>query len=216
MKDRFDLIVFDWDGTLINSIDWIASCLQRAAECCGCSVPDNQAAKNVIGLSIEQATYTLFPKADADLQQQLIRAYQEFYKAQEIGREHFFEGVYDMLLSLKQAGYFLAVATGKNRSALEQVLKTTATQDLFDITRCADETASKPAPKMLLEILEYCHIHSDRALMVGDTIFDLQMAQRAKMQAIAVACGAHPEQVLREYQPLLCLQQPAQLLNLLI
>ena len=215
MKNRFDVIVFDWDGTLVNSIDWIARCLQQAAEQCHYPVPERQAAKDVIGLSIDKAIQTLFPEAQPALQAKLINCYQTAYKTQEMGREHFFDGVYDMLISLKASGYRLAVATGKTRAGLNRALQATDTQDLFDITRCADETASKPAPKMLLEILSFCNSLSERALMVGDTIFDLEMAFNADMASIAVACGAHPETLLREYQPLMCLKQPVELLNLL-
>ncbi len=216
MRNRFDLIIFDWDGTLINSIDWIANCLQLAAAECNCPIPERQAAKDVIGLSIDHAIASLFPEAELVLQERLIAVYQDLYKTQELGREHFFDGVYEMLLALKAADYQLAVATGKTRAGLARVLKSTHTEDLFEITRCADETASKPSPKMLQEILAHCNCRSDRALMVGDTIFDLQMATKAKMQAVALTCGAHPEYLLREYQPLLCLQQPAELLKLLI
>lgn len=215
MKNRFDVIVFDWDGTLVDSIDWIASCLQLAAEQCAYPVPEKQAAKDVIGLSLDKAIQTLFPDAELAIQAKLIDCYQTAYKTQEMGREHFFDGVYDMLLSLKASGYQLAVATGKTRAGLNRVLQTTETEDLFDITRCADETASKPAPQMLLEILSFCDSLSERALMVGDTIFDLQMALNANMASVAVACGAHSEILLREYQPLLCLKQPVELLNLL-
>lgn len=215
MKNRFEIIIFDWDGTLIDSIDWIASCLQLAAEQCHCPVPSKQAAKNVIGLSLEIAVQTLFPEAEPLLQTQLIARYQAVYKSQAITRDQFFEGVYEMLLLLKQSGYRLAVATGKTRAALDGALKSTDTGDLFDFTRSADETASKPSPQMLLEILADCNSVNERALMVGDTVYDLQMARNAEIPAIAVACGAHPEQLLRQYHPLMCLQQPAELLNML-
>jgi phosphoglycolate phosphatase len=215
MKNRFDVIVFDWDGTLINSIDWIASCLQVAAEQCQLPKPATQAAKNVIGLSIEKAMLSLFPDVDQLLLKQLVACYQTAYMSETIGREHFFPGVYAMLVTLKQAGYRLAVATGKTRAGLQQVLQTTQSEALFDITRCADETASKPAPLMLQEILDYCHCRSERALMVGDSTYDLQMARNANMAAIAVACGAHSLAELQQYQPLLCLQQPAELLTLI-
>lgn len=213
MNNRFDLIIFDWDGTLINSIDWIASCLQLAAEQCQLPIPANQAAKNVIGLSIEQAMLSLFPDAGPDLLTQLVTCYQTAYLSATIDRRHFFNGVYDMLTTLKASGYRLAVATGKTRKGLQQVLATTQTEHLFDITRCADETASKPSPLMLQEILSHCRCPLDRALMVGDSTFDLEMAHNANIAAVAVTCGAHTEDALQNYQPLLCLQQPAELLT---
>jgi phosphoglycolate phosphatase len=215
MKNRFDVIIFDWDGTLINSIDWIATCLQLAAERCQLPKPATQAAKNVIGLSIENAMLSLFPDADQNLLEQLVSHYQAAYFSEPIGREHFFLGVYDMLVTLKASGYQLAVATGKTRAGLRKVLASTQTEDLFAITRCSDETASKPSPLMLQEILSHCCCPTERALMVGDSTFDLEMARNANMAAIAVTCGAHPHDVLQNYQPLCCLQQPAELLTLI-
>jgi phosphoglycolate phosphatase len=216
MRNKFSLIVFDWDGTLIDSINWIAHCIQYAAEQCGFPIPEKQTAKNIIGLSIENAFETLFPGVQVGLRNQLIEHYQTVYKSQEMTREHFFDGVYDMLLALKVSGYQLAVATGKTRKGLAHALRSTRTEQLFDITRCADETASKPAPQMLLEILNFCRVSSDEALMVGDTVFDLQMANSANMCSVAVTCGAHPEQLLKQHNPLRCLTQPVELLNMLI
>ncbi|MEQ1637952.1 MAG: HAD-IA family hydrolase [Methylococcales bacterium] len=215
MKNRFDVIIFDWDGTLINSIDWIAGCLQLAAEQCLLPRPKTQVAKNTIGLSIEKAMLSLFPEADQKLLIQLVNSYHVAYQSKRLGREHFFPGVYDMLVTLKQGGYKLAVATGKTRKELQKVLQLTGTEALFDITRAADETASKPSPRMLQEILGHCACPTERALMVGDSVYDLEMARNANMAAIAVTCGAHPQAVLQEYQPLLCLQQPAELLTLI-
>ena len=106
-----------------------------------------------------------------------------------------------------------AVATGKTRGELQKVLQTTHTEALFDITRSADETASKPSPQMLHEILSHFCCPSERALMVGDSIYDLDMARNANMASVAVTCGAHPKEELQHYQPLLCLQQPAELLT---
>ncbi|NOT84535.1 MAG: HAD-IA family hydrolase [Methylococcaceae bacterium] len=215
MKNRFDVIIFDWDGTLINSIDWITDCLQLAAEQCQLPKPPSQIAKNTIGLSIDKAMLSLFPEADENLLMELVTHYRKAYQSKPLGREHFFPGVYDMLVTLKQAGYQLAVATGKTRSELQKVLQATQTEALFDITRAADETASKPSPQMLQEILSHCACPSERALMVGDSIYDLEMARNANMASVAVTCGANSQTVLQQYQPLLCLQQPAELLTLI-
>lgn len=215
MKNRFDTIIFDWDGTLINSIDWIVDCLQSAAQGCHLPIPIDQAAKDVIGLSIENAMLTLYPDADAVLQQRLIDAYRHANTQYRIGPEHLFSGVFDMLVTLKQSGYALAVATGKTRTGLQHAMAATGTEELFDITRCADETASKPEPLMLLQILQHTNTASERALMVGDSTHDLQMAANANMAAVAVSCGAHSAELLRQYHPLHCLQQPAELLALI-
>jgi phosphoglycolate phosphatase len=120
-----------------------------------------------------------------------------------------------MLLELKQAGYQLAVATGKTRAGLQEALKTTDTEDLFCITRCSDETASKPDPLMLHQIMQHTNAATERSLMVGDSTHDLQMAMNAQISSIAVSCGAHPKDILQQYSPLMCLQQPAELLNII-
>ena len=213
MKNRFDLIIFDWDGTLINSIDWISSCLQQAADQCGIAVPEAQAAKDVIGLSINNAMQTLFPEIDPHTQAQLVACYSQQYNSKQISPDDLFPGVYAMLVELKESGYQLAVATGKTRVGLQKALKATGTEDLFCVTRCADETASKPDPKMLLEIIQHTQAAKERTLMIGDSIHDLQMALNAPISAIAVSCGANSAELLQQYHPLLCLQQPTELLN---
>ena len=215
MKHKFDLIIFDWDGTLIDSIDWISHCLQRAGELCGCVIPDQQALKDVIGLSIDNAMLTLFPDTDQTTQSLLINHYSQAYFSKQLSRDDLFTGVYDMLIELKASGYQLAVATGKTRAGLNEALAATSTADLFCATRCADETASKPNPKMLNEIMQHANIGKERTLMVGDSIHDLQMANNAQISAIAVSCGANSQESLQQYKPLLCLQQPTQLLALI-
>lgn len=211
MKNQFDLIIFDWDGTLIDSIDWIVRCLKKAGELCDLPIPEHQVAKNVIGLSIDKAMRALFPEADEAVHRQLIGYYSQEYFSWEISREDLFEGVYDMLLELKDAGYQLAVATGKTRAGLDKALTGTGTEALFYTTRCADETASKPDPRMLNEIIEHAQVNRERALMVGDSIHDLQMAMNAQISSVAVSCGAHSTEFLQQYHPLLCLEQASRL-----
>jgi phosphoglycolate phosphatase len=215
MKNRFDLIIFDWDGTLIDSIDWIVHCLQTAGKHCGYAIPEPQAAKDVIGLSITNACDTLFPGADQETLTQLTTCYQQTYLSRQLSRDDLFPGVYDMLVELKQSGYQLAVATGKTRTGLQEALKATDTEELFCITRCSDETASKPDPLMLHQIMQHTQAANDRSLMVGDSTHDLQMAMNAQISSIAVSCGAHPEDILQQFNPLLCLQQPAELLSII-
>ncbi len=213
MKQRFDLLIFDWDGTLINSIDWIAQCLQQAAIECHCPMPETQAAKNVIGLSINKAMLTLFPDVDEQTLKQLMSRYGQHYSSKAMSNDDLFPGVYDMLRQFKDQGYQLAVATGKTRAGLTAALQATGTEHLFCITRCADETASKPDPRMLHEIISHTQTANERVLMVGDSIYDLQMAVNASISSIAVSCGANSATILQTYQPLLCLEQPTELLN---
>jgi phosphoglycolate phosphatase len=215
MKNRFDLLIFDWDGTLMDSIGWIVHCLQTAAGRLGCPVPAPEAAKDVIGLSIVRAMDTLFPEAGPELREQLVRAYSQEYASRPLGPGDLFAGVRDMLETLNEAGYRLAVATGKTRAGLQKALQATGTEALFYTTRAADETASKPDPKMLLEIMRHAETAPGRTLMIGDSIHDLQMAQNARISAIGVSCGAHSEEILQQYRPLRCLRQPAELLNII-
>lgn len=213
MKHKFDLIVFDWDGTLINTIDWIVHCLQLAGVHYGFLMPDPQATKDVIGLCIDNAVATLYPGADAGTKKQIVTLYSQTYFSKQLSQADFFPGVYSMLLKLKEQGYRLAVATGKTRAGLIDALAATNTDNLFDVTRCADETASKPNPKMLHEIMAHTQCTTDRTLMVGDSIHDMQMAQNAQIASIGVTCGANSVESLQRYNPLLCLQQPAELLH---
>jgi phosphoglycolate phosphatase len=213
MKNAYDLIIFDWDGTLINSIDWIADCLQQAGELCGIGAPERQAAKDVIGLSIDKAMQALFPTADDQKVAVLVQHYSTAYFSKPIRPDDLFAGVYDMLVQLKDDGYQLAVATGKTRAGLDEALAATGTAQLFCATRCADETASKPNPLMLHELIAHAQVDKDRVLMVGDSIHDLQMAQNAQIASVGVACGAHSEDFLQQYNPLRCLQKPTQLLD---
>jgi len=216
MKNKFDLIVFDWDGTLINTIDWIVHCLQKAGAHYGLPTPEPQAAKDVIGLCIDNAVATLYPEVQTEIQKKIVATYSETYFTKKLSQDDFFPGVFDMLVQLKESGYQLAVATGKTRKGLIEALAVTDTEKLFDITRCADETASKPDPKMLYEIMGHTGKTPTRTLMVGDSIHDMQMAQNANVHAIGVSCGANSKESLLKYNPLVCLQQPTDLLNLII
>lgn len=212
MNNRFDLLIFDWDGTLINTIDWITHCLQIAAERSDCKIPEPQAAKDVIGLSIQEATAKLHPGADVHILEQLVRHYSQEYSSKQLSRDDLFSGAYEMLVELKQAGFQLAVATGKTRRGLQEALHATKTEDLFCATRCSDETRSKPDPKMLLEIMQATNCTPERSLMVGDSVHDLQMATNARMSSVAVYCGANSKDTLQTFQPLLCLSHATELL----
>lgn len=215
MKHNYELIVFDWDGTLLDSIGWIVSCLQHAASECGLEIPGEQAARDVIGLNIQGAMQKLFPGTAAVTQAQLVQHYSRRFFTRQLGQWDLFDGVYDMLLQLKQCGLQLAVATGKSRSGLNRALQDTQTEHIFAATRCADETASKPAPLMLHEIMEQLYAEPECTLMVGDSVHDLQMAINAGVDAVGVACGAHSKDILQQYAPLYCLDQTKQLMALL-
>ena len=215
MNKQFDVIIFDWDGTLVDSIDWIVECVQFAAKQCHIAIPEQQATKDIIGLSLANAMRTLFPHINNETEQQLIRHYSEYFFSKAMSRADFFDGVYEMLISLKQAGYQLAIATGKSRAGLDRALLATETQDLFSASRCADETASKPDPLMLEEIMTDLSVDRHRVLFVGDSIHDLGMANKANIASVGVTCGVHDSDILQKYQPLRCLKNTVGLLTLL-
>ncbi|MCK5121408.1 MAG: HAD-IIIA family hydrolase, partial [Methylococcales bacterium] len=199
MKNEFDLIIFDWDGTLADSVDWIVHCLKVAADQQGLVVPEDQAIKNIIGLSIQNALAELFPKIKGQAQEQFIACYSQVFFAKTITENDLFLGVNEMLRQLRGQGYKLAVATGKGRSGLDKAMQGVGLLDFFDATRCANETASKPNPLMLEEIVTEMQVSKERVVFVGDSNHDLQMAENAGVAAIAVLCGANSKAQLSPY-----------------
>ncbi|MGZ8216883.1 HAD-IA family hydrolase [Methylomagnum sp.] len=214
MKDRFDLLVFDWDGTLFDSIGWIVECLQYAAEDCGLPVPSDYEARSVIGLGLLEAMHALYPGSTPDLAARVARSYRRLYNTRTMSAAGLFDGVLDMLEALRGRGYRLAVATGKNRAGLDHILDATGTRDYFHATRAADETASKPNPAMLFQLMDELRVARERTLMIGDSVHDLRMAQNAGIPAVAVGCGANGLDELAELEPLVCLGATADVLSL--
>ncbi|MGD0961345.1 MAG: HAD-IIIA family hydrolase [Methylomonas sp.] len=213
MKYRFDLIIFDWDGTLIDSVEWIVHCIQQAAARHNCPVPTPEAARDIIGLSIENAMKRLFPDIDDLASRQLVADYGQNFLSRQMSRDDLFPGVYEMLRNLNAQGFRLAIATGKKSAALDHAVNATGVADFFSTRRCADQTASKPHPLMIDQIVSELGIDKQRTLMVGDSSHDLQMAINAGVASIGVTCGAHPAAVLNKYQPLMCLNYPTELLE---
>lgn len=200
-RKQFDLIVFDWDGTLMDSTATIAKCIQSSARDLGLPVPNDKLASHVIGLGLQEAMEVVLPCVDPKYYPRMIERYRYHY----LNRDHaltLFEGVPGMLAELSQDGYFLAVATGKSRVGLNRALDAVKLLSLFDATRCADETFSKPHPAMLQELTRELGQDIKRTVMIGDTTHDLQMAANAGATGIAVEYGAHPEHQLRTLNPL--------------
>ena len=199
MSQKIELIIFDWDGTLFDSVGQIVASLQYAAQQFQQPLTDD-AAKSIIGLGLPEVMQILFPQVP-HLQQQILECYADHYVANSKG-DAWFDGVAELLADLKQQGIKLAVATGKSRKGLDRVLTQTQSHDLFDITRAASETKSKPHPLMLEEILAEMQVSIDSAIMVGDTSYDLEMAQNLNMPRIGVSYGMHSIDTLQQYQPL--------------
>ena len=200
-RKKFDLIVFDWDGTLMDSTTAIIASMQAAARDLGVAVPDKRAASYVIGLGLQDALQAAVPDLDPRHYPKMAERYRHHYLAQD-HQLTLFAGAREMLDDLAEQGYFLAVATGKSRVGLNRALAAAGVTSLFDATRCADETFSKPNPAMLLELTRELGQEMGRTVMIGDTTHDLLMASNAGAAAISVHYGAHPAAELAAHAPL--------------
>ncbi len=198
---RYRVVVFDWDGTLIDSVDHIAGSLQNAAQTLGFPVRSLEAYRDIIGLGMVEALEKLYPGIDRAQMSALRDQYASHFFSQQMSPGHIFPGIADLLEQLKAADVSLAVATGKSRRGLDRALVSTGLGRAFGVTRCADETRSKPDPLMLSQILEHYRIEPEQAVMVGDTVYDLEMAQRAGMPSIGVTWGVHSAEQLQGFDP---------------
>ncbi len=201
MDRRYDLIVFDWDGTVMDSTAVIATSIQQACRDLGLAVPSDAAARHVIGMGLAQALQHAVPDAPEHMYEPLADRYRHHFMAQDQAIPLFADAA-EAIAELRKAGYWLAVATGKSRKGLDRVMDSSGLRRYFHASRTADETFSKPHPAMLLELMEELGAAPESTLMVGDTTHDLQMAINAGVDAVAVTHGAHPEEQLRELKPL--------------
>jgi len=200
-RRRFDLIAFDWDGTLFDSTGLIVRCIQAACRDLGMPEPSDVQAAYVIGLGLMDALRHAAPDLPVERYSELGRRYRHHYMA----RQHeivLFDGTREMLQSLKARNHWLAVATGKSRPGLDEALDSAQLRPLFDSTRTADETASKPDPTMLLELMSELGAEPQRTLMIGDTTHDLQLAANAGVACVGVSYGAHPSEDFHRHSPL--------------
>lgn len=197
---RYDLIVFDWDGTLYDSTALITRCIQRACKDLGVAVPNDRQASFVIGLGLIDAMRHAAPGLAEERYPELARRYRHHY-FNDVHEVTLFNGVPALLELLKARHHRLAVATGKGRQGLDEALHLSGLRGCFDATRTADETTSKPHPQMLLELMSELAVEPERTLMVGDTTHDLQLAINAGAHSVAVTYGAHPHDDLRPLAP---------------
>ena len=206
VKSRnFDLIVFDWDGTLFDSTALIVRAMQKACLDLNLPAPDDKKASYVIGLGLHDALHLAVPELPVKQYPDLVQRYRRHY----LESQHelcLFDGVLNMLNDLKGHQHVLAVATGKSRRGLDEALAHAELNGMFDATRTADETVSKPHPQMLMELMEVLDILPERTLMVGDTTHDMLLARNAGVQSVAVAYGAHDREALSVQSPLFVAQ----------
>lgn len=197
MPGNFDLIVFDWDGTLMDSAGHIVAAMQQAITGIGLPRRTDDQLRELIGLGLQDAFRRLYPELDTDRTLKLLAQYRQHFLNPPVPGGTLFSGAREAVYQLHQRGFTLAVATGKSRRGLDRALAETGLGSLFKVTRCADESASKPDPQMLEEILWECGVHPGRTLMVGDTEYDMAMAQSAGVVGLGVACGVHEHGRLR-------------------
>lgn len=209
------LVIFDWDGTLMDSVPRIVSALQTLARECKLPIPSVTAIHDIIGLSLPIALARLFNVSEVE-QEQLIDVYREIYVEREQTPTPMFAGAEDVLSALQQAGYQLAVATGKARPGLERAWRQTNTGHYFSASRCAKEVLSKPDPQMLNEILQQVGVQGHQALMVGDSIHDMHMARNAGVVGIGVTYGVHSAQRLADAAPYAVIDDITALQDLLL
>ncbi len=189
--NKYSLLVFDWDGTLMDSKAQIVNCMQSAISELGLEPRTNEQISDIIGLGLEEAVNSLYPALKAKEVQHTSQTYREHYLFKDKTPSPLFPGVEEVLIALKETGYELAVATGKSRRGLDKGLSESGLHDFFPITRCADETRSKPHPQMLEEILVDYNTQANKTLMIGDSEYDLQLAKNAKVDGFAVSYGVH-------------------------
>lgn len=204
MKKQFELIVFDWDGTLMDSEARIVSCMQHAITDLSLPMRTKAELKNIIGLGLKEALMALYPEGDDAIYNALVVQYREHFLYTNDTPSALFEGVTELLSSLSDRGHYLAVATGKGRQGLDQAMSGTGVDEFFHVTRCADESRSKPHPQMMEEIMSYLGVEPINTLMIGDTEYDLKMAHNARANSLAVSYGVHEKDRLLACHPLHC------------
>lgn len=215
MQD-YKLVIFDWDGTLMDSVDRIVSSMQSAAKTVGLAIPTDNDVKQIIGLSLTTALETLFTSITAKQVEDMLVQYKYEYLEGDNTPAPLFANAANLLSHLKKRNKLLAVATGKGRQGLNRVLKVSETSVFFDTTRCAGEMPSKPDPTMLHSILDELKIAPHEAIMIGDTSHDLKMAQNAGVDSIGVTFGVHDRAVLNQYKPKVVVDSMAELHLLLL
>jgi len=210
LSRQFDLIAFDWDGTLFDSTALIVRCIQSACADLGEAVPSDQDAAFVIGLGLQEALSHAVPGLAPERYPELSQRYRHHYFSRQ-DELVLFPGTLQMLQALKDRNHLLAVATGKNRRGLDMALAQAELHDIFDATRTADETAGKPHPLMLQELMAELGTPPERTLMIGDTTHDLQLAANAGTAAVGVSYGAHEPAAFAVHRPLYVAQSTREL-----
>lgn len=205
---RFELLVFDWDGTLMDSAAAIVASLQAACGDLGLPVPSEEGARYIIGLGLGDAMAHILPGLDPAQYPRIAERYRAHYLQRDADIT-LFPGAAETVAALHGAGFLLAVATGKGRRGLQRALEGTGLKPYFHATRCADEGFAKPHPAMLQGLIDELGVGNERALMIGDTTHDMEMARAAGVERLAAAYGAHTRDALLAYEPVACVDDIA-------
>lgn len=213
---NYKLIIFDWDGTLMDSVGRIVSSMQASAKVIDIEVPTFDQAKQIIGLSLPKAIQVLFPNCSVEQEALLVEQYKHQYVEVDTTPTPMFNHAVNLLSELKSDNKLLAVATGKARAGLQRVWQASDTEHFFHASRCADESLSKPDPDMINSLLAELDIKNHEAVMIGDTSYDMEMAQRAGVDRIGVTFGVHDHQVLSQHQPRAIVDSLVELQRLLV
>ncbi len=208
---KFKLLVFDWDGTLMDSESRIVSCLRASSADLELPVLSDSILRDVIGLGMKEAILKLYPNISAVMIKAYTERYREHFLSDNFSEMALFDGAEKILNMLSSEGYKLAVATGKSRQGLDRVLLSHKLCSLFHATRCADETDSKPAPRMLNEIMSELNVTPDQTLMIGDTSYDMEMAFNAKTHSLGVSYGVHEPTRFLPFNPAGCVDDVTQI-----
>ncbi len=197
-------IIFDWDGTIVDSVGKITACAQWTCRDLGVDVPSAEAVRDLIGLDLHSFMRQMASSFSSTVHQALADGYRDRWRSGQLSESELFPKTREMLADLRQKGFQLAVATGKSRAGLNRELEVHGLNDQFELTRCADETKAKPHPQMLFDLLVEGQIDASQTLMIGDTEMDMEMAQRAGVARFGVTSGCHDESRLSKWKPVEC------------
>ncbi len=215
MSGNYEVVVFDWDGTLVDSEAHIVASIEHSARAVGLPALSYDSIKNIIGLGMREALLVLYPELTDGEIQTLREHYSHYFFGKEIDQRMLFDGVLDTLGELQASGIKLAVATGKSRNGLDKALHATGLKPYFEIERCADETLSKPNPLMLAQIAGHFSLEPSKMFMVGDTEYDLDMAAQFGMDSVGVSYGVHDVTRLKKHKPLRIVDHISEILALI-
>jgi len=215
MSKPYEVVVFDWDGTLVDSEAHIVASIEHAARAVGLPALDYDTIKNIIGLGMREALLVLYPELTDERIAVLRKHYAHYFFSKDVDQTMLFDGVLETLDQLQLSGLRLAVATGKSRNGLNKALEATGLKSYFEIERCADETRSKPHPMMLDQISEHFALPPSKMFLVGDTEYDLEMAARFGMSSVGVSYGVHDVARLDKHKPLRIVDHISEILALI-